>query len=70
MGKGIVSIDESLCMSCNSCVQACPFSYLKDTKIGPAPYKKAYPELKPDHRCTGCGICVTACPVGCMTIHA
>ncbi len=69
MGKGIAYFDYSTCMACTACGQSCPFDCIRDTKQGLDSYKKAYPELKPDHHCTGCGICVTACPVDCITIH-
>ncbi|PKO14119.1 MAG: hypothetical protein CVU39_16215 [Chloroflexi bacterium HGW-Chloroflexi-10] len=69
MAKGIAIFDYQICMACTACSLSCPFDCIHDTKIGLDVYKKAYPELKPDHHCTGCGLCVKACPVECISIQ-
>lgn len=53
-------IDESLCIGCTLCIQACPV----DAIAGAAKQMHTVvPEL-----CTGCDLCVAPCPVDCITM--
>lgn len=52
-------IDESQCIGCTLCIQACPV----DAIVG-AP-KQVHTVLA--DLCTGCDLCVTPCPVDCIT---
>ena len=53
-GDGQYSINESECIKCGCCVEACPTNAIEDGgnsyQIGPA--------------CIGCGVCDSECPVG------
>ncbi|WP_353190034.1 electron transport complex subunit RsxB [Pandoraea pnomenusa] len=51
-------IDESLCIGCTLCLQACPV----DAIIGAAKLMHTVIE----DRCTGCDLCVPPCPVDCI----
>jgi electron transport complex protein RnfB len=54
-------IDESLCIGCTKCIQACPV----DAIIGGAKLMHTViAEL-----CTGCELCLPPCPVDCIEIH-
>lgn len=53
-------INETDCIGCTKCVQACPF----DAIIGAN--KQLHTVLKTE--CTGCGLCVDPCPVDCITM--
>lgn len=53
-------IDESTCIGCTKCIQACPV----DAIIGTG---KRMHTIIP-HECTGCGLCVEPCPVNCIEI--
>ena len=53
-------IDESACIGCTLCIQACPV----DAIVGAAKQMHTViPEL-----CTGCDLCVPPCPVDCITM--
>jgi electron transport complex protein RnfB len=53
-------IDESLCIGCTLCIQACPV----DAIIGAAKQMHTVmPAL-----CTGCDLCVAPCPVDCIAM--
>ncbi len=56
--KSVAVIDESLCIGCTLCIQACPV----DAIVGAAKQMHTVvPEL-----CTGCELCVQPCPVDCI----
>ncbi len=56
--RALAVIDESLCIGCTLCMQACPV----DAIVG-AP-KLMHTVLA--ERCTGCDLCVAPCPVDCI----
>ncbi|RFA24597.1 electron transport complex subunit RsxB [Alkalilimnicola ehrlichii] len=51
-------IDESLCIGCTLCIQACPV----DAIIGAA--QQMHTVIKDE--CTGCELCLPPCPVDCI----
>jgi electron transport complex protein RnfB len=59
--RQVVFIEESLCIGCTLCIQACPV----DAIIG-AP-KRMHVVIEP--LCTGCELCVPACPVDCIVLE-
>ncbi len=54
-------IDESWCIGCTLCIQACP----TDAIVGAA---KAMHTVLTEH-CSGCGLCVPPCPVDCIRME-
>lgn len=56
----IAIIDESTCIGCLHCVEACPVDAILGTK-------KLLHVIIPDY-CTGCELCVEPCPVKCITM--
>jgi electron transport complex protein RnfB len=54
----VAFIDESLCIGCTLCVQACPV----DAILGAA--KQMHTIISTE--CTGCELCVAPCPVACI----
>jgi Na+-translocating ferredoxin:NAD+ oxidoreductase subunit B len=54
-------IDESRCIGCTLCIQACPV----DAIIGAA--KQMHTILS--RQCTGCELCVPPCPVDCIDMR-
>ena len=59
--RAVAYIDESLCIGCTLCIQACPV----DAIIGAA---KLMHTIVPD-LCTGCDLCVNPCPVDCIVMY-
>ncbi|MCC6378189.1 MAG: RnfABCDGE type electron transport complex subunit B [Burkholderiales bacterium] len=57
----VALVDESLCIGCTICIQACPV----DAILG-AP-KRMHTVV--DALCSGCGLCVAPCPVGCIEMR-
>lgn len=58
--RPVALIDESLCIGCTLCIQACPV----DAIVGAAKQMHTIlPEL-----CTGCDLCVAPCPVDCIAM--
>src|ERR1700722_1302913 len=53
-------INETECIGCTKCIQACPF----DAIIGAN--KQLHTVLETE--CTGCGLCVDPCPVDCINM--
>jgi electron transport complex protein RnfB len=58
--RAVAVIDESLCIGCTLCIQACPV----DAIIGAA--KQMHTVLR--ELCTGCDLCVAPCPVDCIAM--
>lgn len=58
--RPLAVIDESLCIGCTLCIQACPV----DAIIGAA--KQMHTVL--NDVCTGCDLCVAPCPVDCIAM--
>lgn len=56
----VALIDESLCIGCTLCIQACPV----DAIVGAA--SKMHTVLAP--LCTGCDLCLPPCPMDCITM--
>lgn len=56
----IVRINESLCIGCTKCIQACPV----DAIIG----AKKLMHTIIAHECTGCELCIPPCPLDCIDI--
>ncbi len=56
----VAVIDESLCIGCTLCIQACPV----DAIVGAA--KLMHTVL--DNWCTGCELCIAPCPVDCISM--
>jgi electron transport complex protein RnfB len=55
-------IDESICIGCMKCIQACPV----DAIVGAA--KRMHTVIATE--CTGCELCVPPCPVDCIALVA
>jgi Na+-translocating ferredoxin:NAD+ oxidoreductase subunit B len=58
--RPLAVIDETLCIGCTLCIQACPV----DAIVGAA---KQMHTVLPD-LCTGCDLCVAPCPVDCIAM--
>lgn len=58
--RAVAVIDESLCIGCTLCIQACPV----DAIAGAA--KQMHTVLM--DLCTGCDLCVPPCPVDCIAM--
>ncbi|AWX13428.1 electron transport complex subunit RsxB [Mergibacter septicus] len=56
----VAIIDESMCIGCTKCIQACPV----DAIIGA---NKAIHTVIPE-LCTGCELCIPPCPTDCITM--
>ncbi len=58
--KSVAFIDESTCIGCTLCIQACPV----DAILGAA--KQMHTIIASE--CTGCELCVPPCPVDCIAM--
>jgi electron transport complex protein RnfB len=58
--RPVAVIDESLCIGCTLCIQACPV----DAIVGAA--KQMHTVVS--ELCTGCDLCVAPCPVDCISM--
>ncbi|MDP2805545.1 MAG: electron transport complex subunit RsxB [Gallionellaceae bacterium] len=58
--KSVAFIDESTCIGCTLCIQACPV----DAILGAA--KQMHTIIASE--CTGCELCIPPCPVDCITM--
>jgi electron transport complex protein RnfB len=56
--KAVAVIDESACIGCTLCIQACPV----DAILGAA--KQMHTVIESE--CTGCDLCLPPCPVDCI----
>ena len=59
--RALASIDESWCIGCTLCIQACP----TDAILGAN--KLMHTVI--DEHCTGCALCVPVCPVDCIVLE-
>ena len=59
--KQLALIDESLCIGCVKCINACPV----DAILGAA--KQMHSVLVEE--CTGCELCVAPCPMDCISMQ-
>ena len=57
----VAFIDESLCIGCTKCIQACPV----DAIVGAAKQMHTVIEAQ----CTGCELCLPPCPVDCIYLQ-
>jgi electron transport complex protein RnfB len=58
--KSVAFIDESTCIGCTLCIQACPV----DAIVGAA--KQMHTIIASE--CTGCELCIAPCPVDCISM--
>ncbi len=56
----VAAIDETLCIGCTLCIQACPV----DAIVGASNLMHTVIAAE----CTGCGLCVPPCPVDCISM--
>jgi electron transport complex protein RnfB len=59
--RAVALIDESTCIGCTLCIQACPV----DAILGAA--KQMHTIIASE--CTGCELCLPPCPVDCITME-
>lgn len=59
--KAVARIDESVCIGCTLCIQACPV----DAILGAAKLMHTVIE----DECTGCELCLPPCPVDCISME-
>ena len=59
-GRRVAFVDETRCIGCTLCIQACPV----DAIVGAA--KRMHTIIA--ELCTGCDLCIPPCPVECITM--
>ncbi len=59
--RSVVWIDESACIGCTRCLEACPV----DAIVGASKHMHTVIESE----CTGCELCIAACPVDCIELE-
>jgi electron transport complex protein RnfB len=59
--RAVAHIDESTCIGCTLCIQACPV----DAIVGAAKLMHTVVEAE----CTGCELCLAPCPVDCIEMR-
>jgi electron transport complex protein RnfB len=57
----VAAIDESVCIGCTKCIQACPV----DAILGAA--QQMHTVIASE--CTGCELCIPPCPVDCISLE-
>jgi electron transport complex protein RnfB len=62
LGRAVALIDESLCIGCLHCRNACPV----DAIVGAHQLMHTVIEKE----CTGCELCVAPCPVDCISMRS
>lgn len=58
--RAVAVIDETWCIGCTLCIEACPTDAILGT------HKFMHTVIEP--YCTGCELCVPACPVDCISL--
>ncbi len=59
--RTVVWIDESWCIGCTLCIEACPTDAIVGT------HKRMHTVIEP--YCTGCELCLPVCPVDCINVE-
>ena len=60
----VAYVDDQLCSSCHTCVQACPYGAIALSTTTSPPIA-----FVTEARCHGCGTCAAACPSGAITMR-
>ena len=66
--KGKITIDTSMCKSCQLCIGFCP---KKNIVLSKELNSKGYfpAQIDPKKACTGCGICALMCPEAAIEVY-
>ena len=57
-------VDETLCSSCYTCIQACPYGAIAMVTTNDPPTA-----FVTESKCHGCGTCASACPSGAIVMR-